>query len=89
MTDDGKCDIIRGKNFATQLACNCMIFKNHEKERIMKKVLLSIILVLSFTVGFCLTVSASDTGYGSFTYVNPFYQDSEVPSASYSMRAAV
>jgi len=55
----------------------------------MKKVLLSIILVLSFTVGFCLTASASDTGYGSFTYVNPIYQDSAVTFAPYSMRAAV
>lgn len=62
---------------------------HHSKEYIMKKLWFSIVLMLAFTAGFCLTVSASDTGYGSVTYVNPIYQDSNVLAEPYSMRGSV
>ncbi|MBQ7299887.1 MAG: leucine-rich repeat protein [Clostridia bacterium] len=45
----------------------------------MKKIFVSLLLLTVFAAGFCLSVSAADSGYGHVTYVNPFYQDYTMP----------
>ena len=50
-----------------------------ERSNIMKKIFVSLLLITVFGASFCLSVSASDSGYGHVTYVNPFYQDYTMP----------